>query len=55
MKGIAKALHYFCPEPILVIIGRSPPEQGMVKAYVFPKGKRPIELVNDNETASAAS
>jgi hypothetical protein len=55
MKDIAKAPHYFWPEPILVIIGGSPPEQCTVKAYVFPKGERPIALVNDNETASAPS
>lgn len=46
MKKIANAADYQCPEPILVIISGDPPEEWAVRAYVFPRGKNRIELIN---------
>jgi integrative and conjugative element protein (TIGR02256 family) len=55
MRTIAKGTAYQCPEPILVIVGGRPPERWQVRAYVFPKGKGPIELMRSNASSGSRS
>jgi hypothetical protein len=49
MKKFAASSDYQCPEPILVIIGGTPPERWSVGVYVFPKGQSIVELLRVNE------
>jgi integrative and conjugative element protein (TIGR02256 family) len=45
MREIAETTHYQCPEPILLIVGGNPPEKWAVRAYVSPRGKDIVELI----------
>lgn len=49
MKQFAASPDYQCPEPILVIIGGTPPETWTVGAYVFPRDQGIVELLSINE------
>ena len=53
MSRIADAVHYGCPEPILLIVGGNPTAKWDVKVYVCPRGECPVELVRSNETPSS--
>lgn len=45
MKQIATSELYRCPEPVLLIIGGDPQRHCEARAFVFPHGKGPDELV----------
>ena len=49
MKKFAASPDYQCPEPLLVIIGGTPPETWTVAACVFPRGQGVVELLRVNE------
>jgi integrative and conjugative element protein (TIGR02256 family) len=44
MQTTSQDRKYKCPEPVLFIIGGSPPEHWESRAYVYPKGTGPNEL-----------
>jgi integrative and conjugative element protein (TIGR02256 family) len=48
MRRIAEAVHYRCPEPVLLIVGGNPTAKWEARAYVFPRGKSPVDLVRGN-------
>ncbi len=45
MKAIAASPLYRCPEPVLLIVGGSLTSGWTIRAFVFPRGGRFIELV----------
>lgn len=45
MRRTSHDRHYRCPEPILAIIGGDPTGEWSVRAFVFPRGKEPLELL----------
>ncbi len=45
MQQIAPSELYRCPEPILLIIGGDLRRHGNARAFVFPRGQDPVELV----------
>lgn len=45
MRKIANSISSQSPEPILLIIGGDPAAQYRVAVYVFPRGKRRLELL----------
>jgi integrative and conjugative element protein (TIGR02256 family) len=49
MKKFAASSDYQCPEPILVIIGGTPPETWTVGTYVFQMDQGVVELLRVNE------
>jgi integrative and conjugative element protein (TIGR02256 family) len=44
MQQIAESLKYNCPEPILVIVGGSVPNDWKIQAYVFRRSRSLIKL-----------
>ncbi|MDP9310779.1 MAG: Mov34/MPN/PAD-1 family protein [Chloroflexota bacterium] len=44
MKTIAASKRYYCPEPILLIVGGDPMGVWGARAWVFPRGRQEIEL-----------
>ena len=44
MKCIAESTEYHCPEPILILVGDTPPLDWEVVAYVFPRGQKLARL-----------
>lgn len=44
MKRISESTQYHTPEPILVLIGGTPPLDWEAVAYVFPRGQKLVQL-----------
>lgn len=44
IKGIAESSKYKCPEPILLIIGGSFPDNWQIRVFVFQRDKSLLEL-----------
>jgi hypothetical protein len=53
LAEIARDLQYRCPEPVLLIIGRSPPTRWDAAAFVFLRGRGRVPLREDNSTTRA--
>lgn len=46
MRSISESSSYSCPEPVLLIIGRTSPDFD-VRSYVFPRGQEFIECISN--------
>ncbi len=44
LKQIADSPHYQCPEPVLLIVGRTRSDKWNTMSYVFPRGKEFIRM-----------
>ena len=44
MESTALSSYYQCPEPIMLIVGGSPPSDNELATYVFPRGRQMIVM-----------